>query len=267
MREELARFNRQYDTTEVHNSEKGTYGRVQLTGCSPLFKSLDKIGATTLSAAPLNMEQVGQDFGYILYSSVIHGPIEELPLIIENVHDRAHIFLDGKLSGIIERSGRKDEIRIGLGKGESVRIDILVENCGRVNYGVKLFDKKGIVGGVRLGQRYHFGWEITSLTMDDLAALDFSSPVTQDAIPAFLTGELEISGKPKDTFLRLFGFHKGFVTVNGFNLGRYWNDRGPQKTLYVPAPVLREGKNRITVFETEGFATPYIEFIDEPELG
>lgn len=30
--------------------------------------------------------------------------------------------------------------------------------------------------------------------------------------------------------------------VNGFNLGRYWNV-GPQRTLYVPAPVLKRGEN------------------------
>ena len=29
-----------------------------------------------------------------------------------------------------------------------MKLDILVENCGRVNFGVKLFDKKGIFGKV-----------------------------------------------------------------------------------------------------------------------
>lgn len=40
------------------------------------------------------------------------------------------------------------------------------------------------------------------------------------------------------------GWTKGIVFVNGFNLGRYW-ERGPQKTLYLPAPILKEGKNEV----------------------
>lgn len=36
----------------------------------------------------------------------------------------------------------------------------------------------------------------------------------------------------QDTFVRLDGFTKGNVYINGFHLGRYWNPAGPQKTLY-----------------------------------
>jgi beta-galactosidase len=41
---------------------------------------------------------------------------------------------------------------------------------------------------------------------------------------------------------------KGFVFVNGHNLGRYWN-AGPQQTLYLPGCWLKKGTNTITVFE------------------
>jgi len=34
--------------------------------------------------------------------------------------------------------------------------------------------------------------------------------------------------------------------VNGFNLGRYWSE-GPQKTLYVPGPILKTGKNKVNI--------------------
>ena len=36
------------------------------------------------------------------------------------------------------------------------------------------------------------------------------------------------------------------VFVNGFNLGRYWRV-GPQATLYLPAPVLKQGQNEVRV--------------------
>ena len=213
------------------------------------------------------MEQVGQDFGYILYSSVIHGELEEKILGFGEIHDRAWIYIDGKLAGIHQRSGHKDEIKIAIEKDKSVGIDILVENCGRVNYGPKLFDKKGLLGGVRLGNRFHFGWDITRLPMEDLSGLCYSDVTAFDGTPTFLRGTLRIDDTPADTFVRLDGFHKGFVTVNGFNLGRYWNDKGPQKTLYVPAPILHKGDNQIVVFETEGFDLPEIEFLAQPDLG
>lgn len=40
------------------------------------------------------------------------------------------------------------------------------------------------------------------------------------------------------------GWSKGVVIVNGFNLGRYWHV-GPQRTLYLPAPLLKKGRNEV----------------------
>ena len=55
--------------------------------------------------------------------------------------------------------------------------------------------------------------------------------------------------------------------LNGFNLGRYW-EIGPQKTLYVPASVLKEGENELIVFESDGIkGEAEVEFVDVPELG
>ena len=136
---------------------------------------------------------------------------------------------------------------------------------GRVNYGPKLFDQKGIVGGIRLGQRFHFGWDHYCMPMDDISALSWGE-VKTDAVPAFYRGTLKIDGKPADTFVRLDGFEKGFVSVNGFNIGRYYNSAGPQKTLYIPAPLLRDGENEIIVFESDRCDAARVTFLDTPEL-
>lgn len=75
-----------------------------------------------------------------------------------------------------------------------------------------------------------------------------------------------ISIKAKDTFLKLPDFTKGFVTINGFNIGRYW-EVGPQMTLYVPASLLNVGENEIVVFESDGLkGEPIVEFVDTPIL-
>ena len=69
-----------------------------------------------------------------------------------------------------------------------------------------------------------------------------------------------------DTFLALPGWTKGVAWINGFNLGRYWN-RGPQKTLYVPAPLLKQGENEIIIFELHDAGQWMVELRDNPELG
>ena len=60
------------------------------------------------------------------------------------------------------------------------------------------------------------------------------------------------------------GFGKGFILVNGFNIGRYWK-KGPQRTLYIPAPLLKE-ENEITVVEQEGYKTPSVIIGDKHRL-
>ena len=129
-----------------------------------------------------------------------------------------------------------------------------------------MFDQKGIIGGIRLGQRFHFGWDHYCLPMDDISALEWREAEI-GVVPAFYRGSLKIEGKPADTFVRLDGFEKGFVTVNGFNIGRYYNSAGPQKTLYIPAPLLREGENEIVVFESDRCEAAKVTFLDTPELG
>ncbi|KFG71912.1 beta galactosidase jelly roll domain-containing protein [Streptomyces mutabilis] len=57
--------------------------------------------------------------------------------------------------------------------------------------------------------------------------------------------------KAADTFLAFPGFRKGFVWINGFLLGRYWNV-GPQTALCLPAPLTTAGDNTLTLLETGG---------------
>ena len=267
VREELARFSGSLPPLDVTDSEKAAYGRVMLTESVSLFDALPALGPKRSAPTPLSMEEMEQDFGYILYSTTVCGDLAPRELTFTQLHDRAHIFLDGKLVGIRDRLGADCEVKVGATPDTPHRLDILVENMGRINYGPETFDRKGILGGVRIGQAFHFGWETRSLSMDDLSALTFGGVAPFDGEPRFYRGILRIEGTPADTFLAPVGFRKGFVTVNGFNLGRYWNDKGPQKTLYVPAPLLCEGENEIIVFETDGTDTPEVELFSAPILG
>jgi beta-galactosidase len=65
--------------------------------------------------------------------------------------------------------------------------------------------------------------------------------------PLFHRGSFTLE-KPTDTYLDASSLAKGFVWVNGHNLGRTW-DIGPQRSLFVPAPWLRKGRNEVVVFD------------------
>jgi beta-galactosidase len=41
-------------------------------------------------------------------------------------------------------------------------------------------------------------------------------------------------------------WQKGYVFVNGVNLGRYWN-KGPQQKLFLPGVWLKKGENEVVV--------------------
>ena len=250
-------------------SEKKAYGSIKLTHRADLFENLDRISTPVFSAAPKFMEDVGQSFGYILYRATLNGPTDDWRLRIDTVHDRAQIFIDGEYKATYLRDHGNDEesaIRLPLGYGESVRLDILNENLGRINYGPFMRDQKGLMG-IRFENQQHFGWTIYPLPMNDLSGLEFVKMTGKtEKCPAFFKGILKIEDTPCDTFLRLDGFKKGFVMINGFNLGRYY-EVGPQKTLYVPAPMLKQGENEIIVFESDGVKNAEICFVDTPDLG
>jgi beta-galactosidase len=248
------------------NSEKKAYGQVTLTEKAAILDTVEAISTPVTTAEPKYMEQIGQSYGFTLYSTTVKGPITNQLLEYDCVHDRAIVYIDGVKKGWYERGAHEDEIRIDLRTGEEIRMDILVENMGRINYGTELLDRKGILNGVRLGQRFHYGWEMYPMTMDDLSGLAYCKTQPNGTVPAFLRGTLTVEGTPCDTYIKLDGFTKGFVTVNGFNIGRYYNPAGPQKTLYVPAPLLKEGVNEIAVFESDGYEEATVELVDTPIL-
>ncbi|MBE5892686.1 MAG: beta-galactosidase [Lachnospiraceae bacterium] len=249
------------------NSEKKAYGKVVLGEKASLLDVVDKISVPVHAAAPKYMEQIGQGYGFTLYSTIVKGPMTELPLKYDCLHDRAVVYIDGEQKGIIERDARQSEIIMDLRTGEEVKLDILVENMGRINYGPEMVGERKGMTGIRFGQRNHFNWDMYPLEMKELSDVAYEPYDGGADMSCFLRGTLIVEGDPCDTFILLDGFHHGFVMVNGFNLGRYYNDAGPQKTLYCPAPMLKTGENEIVVFETDSCECNVIEFVDVPRLG
>lgn len=248
------------------------YGEVRLTGRAALLSQLATLapsGAVHISA-PTNMESLGQNYGLIYYeTSVTHGgsilEIQDYP------RDRAQVFVNGSYNGAIYRP---EAAPLGLSTPAAVgsTLGLLVENMGRLNYGPDMADPKGINTPVTLdGAAVASAWKAYSIPLRyaEVSGLSWSDVWNCSEIvgPVFYKGALEVSGVPEDTWLRVDGWTKGIMWVNGFNLGRYWLQKGPQQAFYTPAPYLKTGSNEVVVLEMDqGDTGCTVKFDDRPDF-
>lgn len=270
VRDLMEKYFGKIDMDVPKNSVKKAYGKVELSHCCSLFDNLDNLTNSIKNTYINNMEAYGQEYGYTLYSKVLEGPLEELQLSIDEVHDRAQVFINGDEAAVYYRNREpqivddkfkmdKQKLMVKVPK-EGLKLDILVENMGRINYGPYIKDFKGITEGVRLQGQFLHEVDVWNLEMQDLSRLQFKENKKIYG-PAFFKGTLRIDKAEEiaDTFITLDNFNKGSVFINGFNLGRYWSV-GPQLNLYVPYPLLKCGENEIIVFEQHGCDIPEVRF-------
>ncbi|MET4539395.1 beta-galactosidase [Arthrobacter bambusae] len=211
------------------------------------------------------VEVTGHYRGFYLYEASLPGGGV---LSFTEVRDRAQFFLDGVPVGVLSRELGERSIVIPAGG----RPQILLEDQGRVNYGQRIGEAKGLMGPALLNGVEVVDWEVGAVDLGSLEAFRASAvALPRGAASAGVAGPsvsfatFDAAG-PGDRFLRLEGWTKGVVFVNGFNLGRYWS-RGPQRTLYVPGPLIREGANELAILELHGSATREVGFAVGPDLG
>ncbi|MCM1027582.1 MAG: beta-galactosidase [Roseburia sp.] len=264
-REILGKYRELPELTVNAVGKKKAYGRVTVQERVGLLQTLSALAAPVESRQPRSMERLGQNYGYILYTSPIRNERKLEKLRLWDANDRANVFLGEKrLLNLYDRE-LSEEHKLDQETAEGEELAILVENMGRVNFGPRMNrQRKGIDGCVQLNGHMHTGWRQYTLPLDNLSRVDYSAGYTA-GMPAFYRFRLEVE-EPCDTFLELEGWGKGCVFLNGFHLGRFW-EIGPQRRLYVPGPLLKKGGNEIVVFETEGKATGEICFWDAPDIG
>ncbi|MEW1833714.1 beta-galactosidase family protein [Microbacterium sp. NPDC079995] len=173
-------------------------------------------------------------------------------LEIGEVRDHAWVSVDGIRVGSLSRTRHEHALRLPAGR----HLSILLEEQGRVNYDERLGEVKGLIGPVTVDGVELAGWTTAPVLLAEAAA----APELLVADGAF---DLDA---PTDLFLDTTGWGKGYAFVGDFLLGRYWSN-GPQRTLYVPAPVTRAGRNRITVVELEQPRPVTARFVAAAELG
>ena len=142
-------------------------------------------------------------------------------------------------------------------------VGVLVDAMGRVNYGEHLYDRKGI-SAVMFNNQFLMDFTVTSFPLDNIDKIDWALDAA--GYPKFFRGFFRPSSKG-ECFVRFDGFTKGYIWVNGFNLGRFWN-KGPQKALYLPGAILDpERENEIVLLELEHAGSDSVQITDKPDLG
>ncbi|XP_054288344.1 beta-galactosidase-1-like protein 3 isoform X1 [Macrosteles quadrilineatus] len=209
-----------------------------------------------------------QSHGYVLYSFRIRVSSKCRMKIFGRKRDIVMVLLDGKLispSDITETNhfgfwdSDLDELDCPSHPGTYL-MELLVENCGRLSFADSLewmTEKKGMGPENRVvfknavpaskinitGMPFLSSW-VSSLT-------GWNSRISYETKPApsFVRTTFELTREEiTDTFLEIGDWRKGFVMVNGFNIGRYFCN-SPQQVLFVPAPLLKPGKNTVIIFE------------------
>lgn len=227
---------------------------------SNLFPLLDDLGHASRHDTLPTFDDLGHDRGIAVFTTILQGNGPGV-LSFDEVRDRAWIFLDGAPVGVLARDAHEQAIVLPRSTGELV---IIVEDQGRVNYGSRIGEHKGLIGGGKLDGEPLHGWTAHPLDLDRIPSL----PLDHDQLavgPVIARGTFEL-GEAADLFLDTAQWGKGFAWVNGFALGRYWR-RGPQRTLYVPGPVTRAGRNELVVLELEVLLQQAAAFVAEPLLG
>lgn len=222
---------------------------------------LSLLGAPVRSPTPLSMEDLGQDYGYVLYRTVVPRAGTGV-LKITQLRDYGIAFVDGRRVAELDRRDRQDSAVITVGR-DSARLDILVENTGRINYDTLVpHNRQGITQAVTFAGDTLRGWAMYSLPLEHPERAHFD----RDSVsaPALYRGTFTVA-RAADTFLDLRGWGKGNVWVNGHNLGRYWYI-GPQQTLYLPGVWLHPGANDIIVLDLEDGGTRSVAGLTSPVL-
>ena len=232
---------------------------------APLF---DNLPEPKLSEDIKPMEQFDQGWGTILYRTSLPEVKGGTTLLIDEVHDWAQVYADGKLLGRLDRRrGQNSLVLPSLQKG--TRLDILVEAMGRVNFDVAIHDRKGITDKVELltetDKRELKNWEVYSFPVahDFAESKKYVEGEKLDA-PAYYRATFELD-QVGDVFLDMQTWGKGMVWVNGKAMGRFWKI-GPQQTLFMPGCWLKKGKNEIIVLDLLGPEKATVSGLKKPIL-
>ncbi|EDO40679.1 predicted protein, partial [Nematostella vectensis] len=217
--------------------------------CNYALSPIESRHPVAMEFLPIN-KNGGQGYGFTLYEARLPSTAKSIK--IESYRDRAQVLVDNRTYFSAFGKNKLKSIPFGRKTPNSNKLQILVENMGRVNFKQEINNqRKGILGDVFVDGDRHMSWKIYPLEfkqdfMESLNKAEWSvRSERRRRGPGMHRGSFSIDDSPKDTFVLMSGWTKGVCFVNGRNLGRYWNI-GPQYTLYLPSPWLKQGENTVS---------------------
>lgn len=257
-----------------------TIPKFTLTEYAPLGNGM---GSSVQSRDIRSFEDMDMGWGIADYSTALPKiPVGSM-LTLNEPHDFAQVFVDGKYIGKIDRV--KNEKTLMLPPVEKgAELCIRIEAMGRINFGRAIKDYKGITKEVTISAEmdgHEASWNLKNWTIVPIpdnyetavkalsVGTETSKRTRQHAKlltkAGYYRGHFTLR-KPGDTFLNMEAFGKGQVYVNGHAIGRFWNI-GPQQTLYLPGCWLKQGRNEVIVLDVVGPKGEPTSFgQDKPEL-
>ncbi|CAG4981214.1 unnamed protein product [Parnassius apollo] len=259
--------------TAPEPSKKAAYGEITLQPRGSILSTkgrnhLGKKYEDVIGSKLPTFESLRQRAGLLLYETTLNDTDGQLK--IAKPRDNVYVYVDGELQGILYRMCKQYTLSIKCKPGST--LSLLVENQGRINFGSHLHDYKGILSTVEHNNTVLDGkWTVTGfpLVFNTSTEKPLVNEVELKRGPVLFEGSFTVSSAENllDTYLDTTGWSKGYVWINGHNLGRYWPRVGPQITLYVPGVWLRPENNSIFVLELEEAPKELtMQLIDSPVL-
>ncbi|NBE57097.1 beta-galactosidase, partial [Streptomyces boluensis] len=100
--------------------------------------------------APPTFEDLDVDRGLVRYRLDVPGPRRPYPLRAPGLRDRAVVYVDGVRAGVLT----EDSPALPEPVAGPAAVELWVESLGRVNYGPRLAEPKGLTGGVLHERQY-----------------------------------------------------------------------------------------------------------------
>ena len=240
---------------------------ISINETADLFENIEQLTEfSCYETIPKPMEDYGQSYGLILYTTIMPAfESSSHPIAPYKYKDRANLYVDDcwfatfmrdrGLTRCIEGASIIEGMPVLKSNGLERKIDILVENTGRINYGREIVDeRKGLEDAINCYGAKLMGYETRTLPLNDLSRLVFQNKPHTKHRPCFFRGFFDAKSGI-DSFVDFEKFGHGYIWVNGFNLGRY-DSAGPQMTLYLPGHLLKESNNEIIILDIDPISSP-----------
>lgn len=232
--------------------------------------------AVTLRPAPSELPSTKETTGLLTIDDCYPNAVvavyetavsdDDLVLDLAEVRDRAWASLNGEPVGVLRRTAHERTLALPHRAGI---LRLVVEDRGRVNYGARIGEKKGLIGPARTATRTLDAWHISPVDLDAVgrsqAIGDALPPDAPVAGPVVLTADFDAEAG-RDLYLDITAWGDGFVWLNGQALGRY-SSEGPTRTMYVPGPLVHSSDNHLVVWELAGCSVPVARFLPTHDLG